>query len=127
MPIVAVVIGGVLGTGLRILLDAVLPHHDDQFPWSTLFINVVGSFALGILVARIWPVAPSWLKAGLGAGFMGSFTTFSAFAVSLVTLTRAGFGWHAVLSLVVSVLAGLAAALLGLSLGRRPEPMERNE
>jgi fluoride exporter len=127
MPVVAVVVGGILGTGLRILLDAVLPHHDDQFPWSTLFINVVGSLALGVLVARVWPVAPAWLRAGLGAGFLGSFTTFSAFAVSLVTLTRAGFGLHALLYLVVSVAAGLAAALLGLSLGRRPEPMERNE
>jgi fluoride exporter len=125
--ILAVVIGGAAGTGLRVLLDAVIPHTDTTFPWSTLLINIVGSFALGVLVARVWPVAPAWLKAGLGAGFMGSFTTFSAFAVSLVTLTRAGLGGIAVVYLVVSVGAGLVAAALGLRFGRRPEPMERNE
>lgn len=127
-PVVAVVIGGIAGTGLRILLDAVVPHTDTTFPWSTLVINIVGSFALGLLVARVWPVAPAWLRAGLGAGLLGSFTTFSAFAVSLVTLSRAGFGWVAAVYLVVSVAAGLGASALGLRLGgRRPEPLESNE
>jgi CrcB protein len=127
MPVLAVLLGGLVGTGLRIGLDALIVHHDDQFPWSTLLINVVGSFALGLLVARAWPVAPSWLRAGLGAGLLGSFTTFSAFAVSLVSLSRAGFGWVAVIYLVVSVAAGLVAAFLGLRLGRRPEPMEADQ
>jgi CrcB protein len=117
MPVVAVVLGGLLGTGLRIGLDALIHHDDTQFPWSTLLINVVGSFALGLLVARVWPGAPAWLRAGLGAGLLGSFTTFSAFAVSLVTLTRAGEGGMALIYLVVSVAAGLAAAALGLRLG----------
>ena len=127
MPVLAVVLGGIVGTGLRIGLDALLVHHDDQFPWSTLLINVVGSFVLGLLVARLWPVAPAWLRAGLGAGLLGSFTTFSAFAVSLVTLTRAGLGGIAAVYLVVSVAAGLVAAFLGLRLGRRPEPMEPDQ
>lgn len=127
-PVVAVVVGGIAGTGLRILLDAALPHTDTTVPWSTLIINVVGSFALGLLVARVWPVAPAWLRAGLGAGLLGSFTTFSAFAVSLVTLTRAGLGWVAAVYLVVSVTAGLGAAGLGLRFGgRRPEPLEPDE
>jgi CrcB protein len=130
MPVVAVVLGGIVGTGLRIGLDALLPHDDAQFPWSTLLINVAGSFALGLLVARVWPTAPTWLRAGLGTGLLGSFTTFSAFAVSLVTLTRAGMGGIAVVYLAVSVVVGLAAAAAGLRLGRpelRPEPLEPDE
>jgi len=127
MPIAAVLIGGIIGTGLRIGLDALIGHTDTQFPWSTLLINVVGSFALGLLVARVWPVAPAWLRAGLGAGLLGSFTTFSAFAVSLVTLTRDGFGGLAVVYLVASVAAGLGAAGLGLRLGRRPAPIGADE
>ena len=83
-------VGGLVGTGLRLGIDALLPHADDAFPWSTLLINVVGSFALGVLVARVWPTAPAWLRAGLGAGLLGSFTTFSAVAVSLVALADAG-------------------------------------
>jgi len=127
MPVLAVLLGGIVGTGLRIGLDALIPHQDDTFPWSTLLINVVGSFALGLLVARVWPVAPGWLRAGLGTGLLGSFTTFSAFAVSIVTLTRSGLGWVAVVYLVVSVAAGLVAAFLGLRLGRRAEPMEADQ
>lgn len=127
MQILAVVIGGIVGTGLRLGLDALLPHGDAQFPLSTLIMNVIGSFALGVLVARLWPVARPWLRAGLGTGLLGSFTTFSAFAVSLVTLTRAGLGGIAVLYLAVTVLAGIAAAFLGLRLGRRPEPIGPDE
>lgn len=127
MPLVMVVVGGILGTALRIGLDALVPHTDTTFPWSTLLINVVGSFALGLLVARVWPTAPSWLRAGLGTGLLGSFTTFSAFAVSLVTLARAGLGGIAVAYLVVSVVAGLAAAFLGLRLGRPPAPIQEDE
>ena len=119
MSLVAVLLGGILGTGMRLTLDAVLPHSDAQFPWSTLIINVVGSFVLGLLVARVWPTAPAWLRAGLGTGVLGSFTTFSALIVSLFTLTQAGLPLLALVYLVVSLAAGLAAAFAGLRLGLR--------
>ena len=127
MTFVAVLIGGLIGTGMRLGLDALLPHADDAFPWSTLIINVVGSFALGLLVARVWPIAPTWLRAGLGAGLLGSFTTFSALAVSLVTLTQAGNGWVAAVYLAATLVAGLAAAFLGLRTGTGPEPIDEDE
>ena len=113
--ILAVAIGGVLGTAARLGVDAVLPHPHDAFPWSTLIVNVVGSLALGFLVARVWPTAPDWLRAGLGAGVLGSFTTFSAIAVSMIELPLP----LAALYLAVSLVLGLLAALLGLRLGRR--------
>ena len=119
MSLVAVLLGGILGTGMRLTLDAVLPHSDAQFPWSTLIINVVGSFVLALLVARVWPTAPAWLRAGLGTGVLGSFTTFSALIVSLLTLTQAGLPLLALVYLVVSLAAGLAAAFAGLRLGLR--------
>ena len=126
MTLVAVLLGGILGTGLRLGLDALLPHSDAQFPWSTLIINVVGSFVLALLVARIWPAAPAWLRAGLGAGLLGSFTTFSALVVSLFTLTQAGLPLLALVYLVVSLAGGLAAALAGLRVGgRRVRPAPR--
>jgi CrcB protein len=123
VTILAIVVGGIVGTGLRLGIDALLPHADDAFPWSTLLINVAGSFALGALVARVWPVAPHWLKAGLGAGLLGSFTTFSALAVSLVTLAEADEWLLGAGYLVASLVLGLGAATLGLFLGRRPEPI----
>lgn len=115
----AVLVGGVLGTGLRLAVDTAVPHSDTAFPLSTLVINSVGAFVLGALVARVWPTAPSWLRAGLGAGLLGSFTTFSAFAVSLVSLTAAGEWMPALGYLALTLVLGLGAAWLGLSLGRR--------
>ena len=127
MPLLAVIIGGLVGTGLRLGIDALLPHGDDGFPWSTLVINVIGAFALGSLVARFWATAAEWLRAGLGVGLLGSFTTFSAVAVSLVTLTAEGRPLIAGAYLLLSLLLGFAAAWLGLSLGRGPEPIEADE
>jgi CrcB protein len=119
MTLVAVVLGGILGTGLRLLINQwVAP--ESAFPWATLLINVVGSFALGLLVARVWPSAPGWLRAGLGTGLLGSFTTFSAVVVSLLTLTASGMTLLAAVYLVVSLVLGFSAALLGVRLGARP-------
>jgi CrcB protein len=118
MTLVAVVLGGILGTGLRLAIDQ-LVAPESAFPWATLLINVLGSLVLGFLVARVWPSAPGWLRAGLGTGLLGSFTTFSAVIVSLLTLTAAGMTGLAVVYLVVSLLLGFAAALLGIRLGVR--------
>ena len=122
MTLVAVVLGGILGTGLRLAIDQ-LVVPDSAFPWATLLINVVGSFVLGFLVARVWPSAPAWLRAGLGTGLLGSFTTFSAVIVALLTLTAAGMTLLAVVYLVASLVLGFAAALLGVRLGV-PAPVD---
>jgi CrcB protein len=117
--VLAVVVGGLVGTSLRLGIDALLPHDPAGFPVSTLMINVIGSFALGLLVARAWPTAPAWLRLGLGTGLLGSFTTFSAVMASLLDLaSRApmvGLGY-----LLASVVAGFGAAAVGLRMGRRP-------
>ena len=114
--ILAVAAGGVVGTGLRLGVDTLLPHARDGFPLSTLLVNIVGALVLGILVARVWPTAPEWLRGALGAGVLGSFTTFSAIAVAMVELPIA----IAALYLALSLVLGLGAALLGLRIGRRP-------
>ncbi|MEO6115381.1 MAG: CrcB family protein [Pseudolysinimonas sp.] len=118
MTLVAVVLGGMLGTGLRLAIDQ-LVAPDSAFPWATLLINVLGSFLLGFLVARVWPSAPAWLRAGLGTGLLGSFTTFSAVIVSLLALTASGLTLLAVAYLVATLVLGFAGALLGIRLGVR--------
>ena len=110
--LLAVLVGGALGTGLRLGLDSLI------FPFSTLVINVVGSFALGFLTARVWPTARPWVRAGLGPGVLGSFTTFSAFAVSLVSLASSGEWALGALYLVATIAVGFAAAWAGLRTGR---------
>lgn len=119
--LVAVAIGGVIGTGLRLGLDTLVPHEDAGFPTSTLIINVVGAFALGFAVSALWerPGFPAWLKAGSGAGLIGSFTTFSAVIVSLVAQAAAGEPLLALAYLVATLLLGFGAAVGGLAIGRR--------
>ncbi len=118
---VAVAMGAVLGTGARLTLDAVIPHSDTSFPWSTLLINVVGSFALGALVSTLWRWRdlPNWLRAGLGTGLIGSFTTFSAVIVSLIAEGAHGEWMLALAYLVGTLLLGFAAAVAGIALGGR--------
>lgn len=114
----AVLAGGMVGTALRLGADAAVPHPPDAWPWSTLAVNVLGALVLGVLVARVWATAPAWLRAGLGAGVLGSYTTFSALTVSAVAMSASGSPLLAVLYVGVSLLAGLAAAWAGLATGR---------
>jgi CrcB protein len=118
MTILAVIVGGLIGTALRLVIDVGIPHGDSDFPVSTLIINVIGAGALGTLVARVWPIAPPWLRAALGAGLLGSFTTFSALAVSLVALVHTTNWMPAAAYLAATLVLGLGAAWLGLRVGR---------
>ena len=125
--VAAVFIGGLLGTALRLAADAAVPVTDAAFPASTFSVNLLGSLVLGVLVARVWPVAPVWLRAGLGPGLLGSFTTFSAIVVTVVDAVDADSAGTAALYLVLTVVLGLAAALAGLALGRPRTPIGSDE
>ncbi len=121
LAVIAVLIGGALGTAARAGLDLWINHNDHQFPLDTLLINVVGSLLLGFLVARVWPVAPGWVRAGVGPGLLGGFTTFSAVMASMVTLAAGGQVALALLYIVATLVLGFGAAVLGLVVGRRRE------
>ena len=114
--VVAVLLGGMLGTGIRLGVDLLLPHGETGIPLGTLLINVVGSFVLGLLVSTLWARSdiPYWLKAGLGVGMLGTFTTFSAVMVSLVADAASGQWMLAFGYLAASIILGLAAAAIGL-------------
>jgi len=114
VKLVAVIVGALVGTALRFGIDEIVGT-----PLSTLAINIVGSFALGLLVARVWPNASPIVRAGLGPGLLGTFTTFSAVAVALVGLSANGEWMPALAYLAATLIGGLTAAFLGLSLGRR--------
>ena len=116
--VLAVFVGGMFGSAIRLGIDTALPHAADSFAWSTLAINVVGSFALGVLTARVWPTAHPWLRAGLGPGVLGAFTTFSAVMVSMVAFTTADRLILGLAYLAASVALGFGAAAVGLQLGR---------
>ncbi len=107
-----------------------MPHSDSQFPLSTLLINITGSFVLGLLVSGLWlRNVPSIVKAGVGPGLLGSFTTFSALVLAEVLLTSTNPVGFAIASLylVLSLILGLGLALAGLALGSRLSPRPNPE
>ena len=116
----AVAAGGLLGTELRYVLGLLFPDRPGDLPWATLGINILGSFVLAALTT-IWIARPRtafWLRAAIGPGVLGSFTTFSAVVFSVDQLTRAGLPGLGLLYLGLSVLLGLAAAAAGWRTGK---------
>ncbi|MBT2549778.1 CrcB family protein [Arthrobacter sp. ISL-65] len=116
----AVAAGGLLGTELRYVLGLLFPDLPGDLPWATLGINIVGSFVLAALTT-IWIARPQtafWLRAAIGPGVLGSFTTFSAVVFSTDQLTRIGLPVLGLLYLGLSVLLGLAAAAAGWRTGK---------
>lgn len=117
--LIAVLLGGIIGTGARLELDSLIPHSDSQFPLDTLLINIVGSFLLAVFVSRLWPVVPRWLRAGLGPGLLGGFTTFSAVMASMVTLAASSQILLAIGYALLTLVLGFGASLLGFRIARR--------
>ena len=115
VPVLAVAVGGALGSGLRWAVSSSLPWRPPGFPWATLAVNVVGCLAIGALLAWLLRLAgqPRWLRPFLATGVLGGFTTFSAFAVETVRLVDVGAWPSALLYVVVSLGLGLVAVRLG--------------
>jgi CrcB protein len=111
-----VAIGGACGVMARYGIGKAT-LHSDALIWSTVGINIVGSFLLGLLAAEHW--FDRDVREALGVGFLGGFTTFSTFSVQVVLDVDAGEPWRALGYLVASVVGGVAAATCGYALGRR--------
>jgi fluoride exporter len=119
LTLLAVALGGGLGTLLRAAVDATLLQPLTQFATATLLVNVVGSAFLGVLVGWASPRVPGWARAGLGAGLLGSFTTYSAFALSVVLLAEGGRLAAAAVSVLLTLVVGIGAAAMGHRIGAR--------
>ncbi|MBL8962019.1 MAG: fluoride efflux transporter CrcB [Gemmatimonadetes bacterium] len=117
LPLLSVALGSAIGGVARFLIGGALQRADSTFPSGTLAVNIVGSFILGG-VARYAAMTPTFspeLRLLLGAGFCGGLTTFSTFSVETIALMQNGALARAGLYVATSVLAGLAAALLGMA------------
>jgi CrcB protein len=89
-----------------------------SFPWSTLLINVTGSFALGVLVTWGMTRLSHDVGSSLAVGFLGAYTTFSTFAVESTLLGDDDRVPAALAYVLLSVGIGIAAASAGVALGR---------
>src|ERR687898_2273598 len=106
MTTLYVAVGGVVGVLARFGIGRLTLHHEALL-WSTVAINVVGSFLLGLLVAGQWFGRD--VREGLGVGFLGGFTTFSTFSVQAVLEVEGGRAGTALAYVLASVLGGIAA------------------
>ncbi|MDQ3154655.1 MAG: fluoride efflux transporter CrcB [Actinomycetota bacterium] len=108
-----VFLGAAVGAPLRYLTDrTVQARHDSVFPWGTLTVNVAGCLLFGALTGA-GTVLPAGATALLGTGCLGALTTWSTFSYETLRLTEDGAWLHAAANVLVSVTAGLGAALLG--------------
>ena len=120
MPLLfAVAGGGAIGSVMRYVIGVALQRVGNGFPVSTLLINVVGSFLIG-LFARLFdaPDHNAVLRAALTVGICGGFTTFSTFSADVVTLLQQGKAGRAAMYVSVSLVAGVLATFAGLMVGR---------
>jgi CrcB protein len=113
--------GGALGSMARFwLAGAVARVTGAGFPWGTILINILGSFAIGwyagLSMSRHPPSAD--MRVFVMAGLCGGFTTFSAFSLQSLELMREGRVLAACANVGASVLLCVVASGGGLLVGR---------
>lgn len=119
--ILAVMLGGGLGAILRYGVNiGAVRLLGTSFPWGTLFVNVTGSFFIGLLTAifAIYWQPSHEIKVFLITGLLGGFTTFSAFSLDFSTFWEGGASGMAIAYAMVSVFFSLIALFSGLWLVR---------
>ncbi len=86
MGIFYIAFGGAIGSLTRYLISIFLQNTKSGFPLSTFLVNVIGSFAIGIIFYILKDSNNENLKAFIIIGFLGGFTTFSAFSIDVLNL-----------------------------------------
>lgn len=115
-----VAILGAAGALARIGVSAwMMPKTSMQYPWGTLTVNLVGCFFIGLLLGAGVLNSPRYpnLRFALVTGFLGSFTTFSAFSAETWLMVESGRVGSAVLYVTVSVVGCLLFTAIGYGLG----------
>ncbi|GGD91390.1 fluoride efflux transporter CrcB [Rhizobium anhuiense] len=116
-----VAVGGAIGSLLRYYVGQwALRLMGPGFPWGTLAVNVVGCFVIGVfaeLIARKFNASVE-LRLLLITGFLGGFTTFSAFSLDAISLFERGEAVAGGVYIVASVGLSMAAVIAGLAVMR---------
>lgn len=117
----AIAVGGALGSVARHYATTLAAQAWGQnFPYGTLLVNVTGSFVIGFLMelmAQKWQVSLE-MRALLITGFLGGFTTFSAFSFDVLKLVETHQYINALVYAVLSVALSLAAVFAAMHLAR---------
>ena len=120
--ILSVAIGGAVGAVARYLINlSSLKNLFHSFPFPTFFINVLGSFLIGVLLILLTDkfAASENLRLAVIVGFLGAFTTFSTFEAEIWVLIKENQFSTALLYLFSSVVVGFVGVALGMWLAKR--------
>lgn len=117
-----ITLGGALGSicryGVSIGVYFLIGRN---FPYGTLVVNITGCFLMGLLftlfLERYNEIADH-LRALLLIGFLGGYTTFSAFSIETLSLFENGEAWAAISNIILSVGLCMLAVWMGTLIGR---------
>ena len=121
MHLLLICLGGAVGTGARYLIGGLAARWlGSEFPYGTLFINVLGSFLIGFVqqVGLTTLAIPETTRLVLTIGVMGGFTTYSSFSYETISLIENGSWLGAAANVVLTTGLCLVVCVLGLTLGR---------
>ena len=108
-----------LSTGVQGLAEGTKLH---RFPLGILACNLLGCLLIGAIFGYFVQKHPAWVFPLLVTGFLGGFTTFSAFGKDTFEALRDGFPAVALANILLSVLLGLAAVWAGIRIGQALNP-----
>jgi CrcB protein len=119
--VLLVAAGGAIGAAARYLAGLwIVARLGADFPWGTFFVNVTGSFIIGIVLVLVeGGTLPAGARLFLAVGILGGYTTFSSFSYeTLQLLAGGGNPGPVLLNTLGQLLAGLMAVYLGVIVGR---------
>jgi fluoride exporter len=116
-----VFLGGGIGAVARYSLQGFVHRYtENNFPYGTFAVNVIGCFVLGYLMVAFeerFLMNPS-LRLFLTIGILGGFTTFSSFSYETIALLRGGEWMFGISNILASVLCCLLATFAGMAAGK---------
>lgn len=117
--LIYVALGGAFGAVLRYLTGlGVLRLFGTGFPLAIITVNIIGSFLMGLVVVMLAKRGLMHMSPLLMTGFLGGFTTFSAFSLEAVTLFERGQTGAALSYVLISVIGSILALALGVWIAR---------